>query len=122
MHCHIVSSWMARCPFGLFGWHRMARIGVSRYPLRNVGRATRGREWAGAMNRRKSNAEIAVLDLVIGPQLFRLGRINHLTLAHDVDVVDELQRKRGILLDQQDRHALLLELGDSLPHALDDDG
>ena len=47
--------------------------------------------------------------------------IHHLALAHDVHVIHELERQRGVLLDQQDRQALLLELADRLPHALDDD-
>src|SRR6187402_248351 len=70
----------------------------------------------------KSNTKIAMLDRVVGPQLLRGRGIDHLALAHDVDVVDELERQRGVLLDQQDREALALELADRLPQPLDDDG
>ena len=52
------------------------------------------------------DAEIVVLDLVVGPQFFGARGINHLALAHDVDVVDQLERQRGVLLDQQDGQAL----------------
>ena len=61
------------------------------------------------------------LDLIVSPQLLRAGGIDHLALAHHVHVVDELEGERGVLLDEQDGEALLLQLADRLPNALDDD-
>ena len=54
------------------------------------------------------NAKIAGFDLVIGAQFFGLCRINHLALAHDVHIIDQLERKVRILLDQQDGKTFLL--------------
>src|SRR5579863_5563913 len=70
----------------------------------------------------RSNPEIARLDLVVRPQIAGQCRVDHAALADDVDKIDELERKRGVLFDQQNGKPLLLELGDCLPQPLDDDG
>src|SRR6202521_3678945 len=68
--------------------------------------------WRSAIRFSRSNTEITGPYVVIRAQLFRAGRIDHLALAHDVHVVDELERQGGVLLDQQDGEAFGLELSD----------
>src|SRR5689334_11424368 len=49
-----------------------------------------------------SDPEILRLDLFIRPQIVRPRRIDDLALADDVNIIDQLERKMRILLDQQD--------------------
>src|SRR5262245_52883530 len=67
-------------------------------------------------------AEKAGFDVVIRPKVFWTRRVYHAPLAHHVDIVDELQRQRRVLLDQENGKAFLFQLADRLPYALDDDG
>ena len=48
-----------------------------------------------------SNAEVVGLDFLVGAQFLGLGGIDHLTLAHHVHIIDELERKVSVLLHQQ---------------------
>src|SRR5688572_33496487 len=90
---------------------------ASRSPSRSTKKAPRWPERSC----RISDSKVSRLYCIIGPERVRAPRINHAALAHDVDVIDELQRERGVLLDQQDRQAFLLQLRHRLPHGLDDD-
>src|SRR6516162_6408415 len=58
-----------------------------------------------------SDSQIPRFDFVVGPQLFRTRGIDHLALAHHVHVIDQLQRERGVLFDQQNA-SLALQLVD----------
>ena len=60
-------------------------------------------------------------DVVVFPQRVRQPGIDHPALGDHVHEIDQLERQRGVLLDQQNGQPLLLELGDRLPQALDDD-
>src|SRR5262249_2091848 len=80
-------------------------------PIKSV--AGKAREVAAA-----SDSQVARFDLLVGSQLLRTGGIDHLTLADDVHVIDQLECQRGILLDQQDGQSFALEPGDRLPDAL----
>src|SRR5262249_3069200 len=40
-----------------------------------------------------SDSQVSRFDLVVGPQLFRTRGIDHLALAHDVHVIDQLERE-----------------------------
>src|SRR3546814_8837992 len=77
-------------------------------PFRSGRDAPCGREGSGM----RSDTEIFRPDVVVGAQLVRGGGIHHLTLAHDVNMVDQLQGQMRVLLDQQDRKTLLLQLPD----------
>jgi hypothetical protein len=68
-----------------------------------------------------SNAQIAGFDLLVSLELFRLGGIDHLALAHHVHVIDQFEGEVRALLDQQDRQAFFLQLPDRFPETLDDD-
>ena len=48
-----------------------------------------------------SNSEIVGLDFLVGAQFVGLAGIDHLALAHDVHIIDELERKVSVLLHQQ---------------------
>src|SRR5262249_34482222 len=69
-----------------------------------------------------SDSQVSRFDLVVGPQLFRTRGIDHLALAHHVHVINQLERERGVLFDQQNGMAFLLQPRDRLPQPLDDDG
>src|SRR5262245_19245527 len=69
-----------------------------------------------------SDSQVLGFDLVIGPQLVRTRGIDHPAFTHHVHVIDQLERERGVLFDQQNRMAFLLQPRDRLPQALDDDG
>src|SRR5215831_17912858 len=69
-----------------------------------------------------SDSQVPGFDLVVGPKLFRTRGIDHLALTHHVHVIDQLERERGVLFDQQNRMAFLLQPRDCLPQPLDDDG
>src|SRR5215813_9433490 len=57
-------------------------------------------------------------DLVVRPQFLRRRRIDHPSLAQHLHVVDEPDSQRGILLDEENGEALLLELSDRFQHSL----
>src|SRR5215831_9140493 len=57
-----------------------------------------------------SDSQVSRFNLVVGPQLFRTRGIDH------------LERERGVLFDQQNGMAFLLQPRDRLPQPLDDDG
>src|SRR5687768_13319956 len=90
---------------------------ASRSPSRSTKKAPRWPERSCRM----SDFMVSRLYCIIGPERQRAPGINHAPLAHEVDVIDELQRERGVLLDQQDRQAFLLQLRHCLPRGLDDD-
>src|SRR5215472_13630337 len=69
-----------------------------------------------------SDSQVLGFDLVVGPQLVRTRGIDHPAFTHYVHVIDQLERERGVLFDQQNRMAFLLQPRDRLPQALDDDG
>src|SRR5262249_8821434 len=69
-----------------------------------------------------SDSQVPGFDLVVGSKLFRTRGIDHLALTHHVHVIDQLERERGVLFDQQNRMAFLLQPRDRLPQPLDDDG
>src|SRR5215470_12879999 len=69
-----------------------------------------------------SDSQVLGFDLVVGPQLVRTRGIDHPAFTHHVHVMDQLQRERGVLFDQQNRMAFLLQPRDRLPQPLDDDG
>src|SRR5690242_20203874 len=59
-----------------------------------------------------SDTEIFRLDLFIRPQVVGPRRIDDLALTDHVDIVDQLERKMRVLLDQQDGQAFSFELAD----------
>src|SRR5262245_41567938 len=89
--------------------------------VKPVGNVSSPLWWAGNFAGRALDAEIAGFDLVVGAKLFGPGRINHLTLAHHMHVIDELECKIGILLDEQNGETFLLQGADRFPKTLDDD-
>src|SRR5262249_37263035 len=61
-----------------------------------------------------SDSQVLVDDAVVGTQLRGRRVVSHHALLHDVDAVRDLERERDVLLDEQDRHALLVEDLDDL--------
>ena len=45
----------------------------------------------------------------------------HATLFHEIEMVRDLQRQMGVLLDQENRHTLAVQFGDDTEDFLDDD-
>src|SRR6476646_4972055 len=62
-----------------------------------------------------SDAKITRFYFFVGAQFFRARGIDHLALAHHMDVVDELEREMRVLLDEQNRQAFFLEPADRFP-------
>src|SRR5271165_5778579 len=57
--------------------------------------------------RQRSNPKEPRLDGVVLPQLLRPRRINHPAFADHVQEVDQLERERSVLLDEEDGQTLL---------------
>src|ERR1700681_3650219 len=60
------------------------------------------------------NSQVPVDHGVVDAQLGGGGVVAHGALLHDIDPLAHLQRERDVLLDQQDRHAFLMQRLDDL--------
>src|SRR6266508_3967859 len=81
--------------------------GIMSAPIRSAGRATR--------------AKIGTLDDFVLRQFTWSSGERHATLFHEIEMVRDLQRQMGVLLDQENRHALAVQFGDDTEDFLDDD-
>src|SRR5712692_3756480 len=81
--------------------------GIMSAPIRSAGRATR--------------AKIGTLDDFVLRQFTGSSGERHPTLFHEIEMVRDLQRQMGVLLDQENRHALAVQFGDDTEDFLDDD-
>src|SRR5919205_3759622 len=73
-------------------------------------------EAAGA----DAGAEVKLADVAIAGELLDRAIDDDLALLHDVAVARDRKRHRGILLDEQDRHAaLLVNASDDTENLLD---
>src|ERR671911_725661 len=68
-----------------------------------------------------SCSQIRLLDLGVLPQSRGLVRERHAAGLENVGPLGDVEREVGVLLDQQDGGALLVDLGDRLVDALDED-
>src|SRR5260370_21762418 len=81
--------------------------GIMSEPIRSAGRATR--------------AKIGALDDFVLRQFTGISGERHATLFHEIEMVRDLERQMGILLDQENRHTLAVQFGDDAEDFLDDD-
>ena len=71
--------------------------------------------------RHELSAEVGLAYLGIGQQLFTAALHDDMSMLHHIAPVGQLQRLVGILLDQEDGHALAAQLLNDLEDLLDDD-
>src|SRR5260370_7469520 len=81
--------------------------GIMSEPIRSAGRATR--------------AKIGALDDFVLRQFTGISGERHATLFHEIEMVRDLERQMGILLDQENRHTLAVQFFDDAEDFLDDD-
>ena len=53
-----------------------------------------------SLDRFDSNPQIVGPDRIVGAQFGRRAGLDDVAFAHDVHIVDQLERKMGVLLDQ----------------------
>ena len=90
-------------------------------------RSTRARRSEGAEQRgedeengcHSAGAEVRADEAFVGPQLVRLTHEGHAALGEDVADVGELERVGEVLLDEQDRHPLILQRRHAFEELLD---
>src|SRR3981189_3161262 len=80
--------------------------GIRREPIRSAGRATR--------------AKIGALDDFVLRQFTWSSGERHATLFHEIEMVRDLHAQMGVLLYQENRHALAVQFGDDTEDFLDD--
>src|SRR5258706_16018683 len=100
----------ASSPYGeptMRRWSVVGMKGIMSEPIRSAGRATR--------------AKIGALDDFVLRQFTGISGERHATLFHEIEMVRDLQRQMGVLLDQENRHALAVQFGDDTEDFLDDD-
>src|SRR5712671_958004 len=81
--------------------------GIMSEPIRSAGRATR--------------AKIGALDDFVLRQFTGISGERHATLFHEIEMVRDLERQMGVLLDQENRHTLAVQFFDDAEDFLDDD-
>src|SRR5450759_117495 len=95
-----------------------AGVLVVRQGLRRRGQRRYARKAGAALY---FDAQIPDEDILLPLEFFLRGRVLDLSLDHEVDAVGERQREWHLLLDEQDRHPLLVQLLDDLLQAPDEE-
>src|SRR5207302_1747429 len=85
------------------------------------GERQRGGHAAESRKARSLDAEVGALDVGRAEQLLARSGLDDRTGLEDIRAVRDLERLRRVLLDEEDRDALRVDLTDDLEDGLDED-